>query len=138
MIKRFLSRVLLFITYNPHMVIYCLLTILETFIFIFKVLKKHPSDVYKDFMMKKFFSKLYKQCVIPEVEKMFRNPLNKSRFRNDICLCGSSKKMKKCHGKKYEVTNKELSEIVVMYNERFGKNVGGLRLADNKKASKEV
>lgn len=34
---------------------------------------------------------------------LYRNPLNKSKMRNQPCPCGSGKKTKKCHGQDYAV-----------------------------------
>ena len=42
---------------------------------------------------------------------MYRNPMAHGAYRNHPCICGSGKKMKKCHGKDYAVTLEGLQEI---------------------------
>lgn len=39
------------------------------------------------------------------------NPLGKGKLRNMICICGSGKKVKKCHGKDHAVDSLMLNEI---------------------------
>lgn len=42
---------------------------------------------------------------------LYRNPLNKSKLRNMPCICGSGKKIKKCHGIDYGIDVLKLNEI---------------------------
>ena len=58
------------------------------------------------------------------IEPQYQNPLNKGKYRNDPCPCGSGKKIKRCHGIKNLVTMPELETIHKMihdYRERFSK-----------------
>lgn len=43
---------------------------------------------------------------------MYRNPVAKGEYRNHPCICGSGKKMKKCHGANYAITADEHQDIV--------------------------
>jgi hypothetical protein len=48
---------------------------------------------------------------------MFRNPMAHGQYRNHPCICGSGKKMKKCHGKEYAITAEELEAIKTLGKE---------------------
>lgn len=50
-------------------------------------------------------------------EPMKFNPLNKGSNRNMPCVCGSGKKVKKCHGIKTALTYTEYNQIVKWINE---------------------
>lgn len=49
-------------------------------------------------------------------ETKYRNPLADSKFRNKLCICGSGKKTKKCHGKNYIISKLEALELQGMAN----------------------
>lgn len=42
---------------------------------------------------------------------LYGNPYAKGAYRNAPCICGSGKKMKKCHGGERLVSEKELKEL---------------------------
>lgn len=46
----------------------------------------------------------------------FFNSLSEGRLRNDLCLCGSGKKVKKCHGKERLILKHEHNEVVELIN----------------------
>ena len=55
-------------------------------------------------------------------EKQYRNPLSGGNLRNKICLCGSGKKVKRCHGKDYAIDvikHNEISRLIDAANKRF-------------------
>lgn len=45
------------------------------------------------------------------------NPLSNGKYRNNLCVCGSGKKIKKCHGKEFTVPWDERQKIVRWINE---------------------
>lgn len=45
------------------------------------------------------------------------NPLSNGSNRNRPCVCGSGKKIKKCHGVKSSVTKDEFDEIIRLIHE---------------------
>lgn len=45
------------------------------------------------------------------------NPMSKGSYRNHPCICGSGKKMKKCHGQDKKLTEAEFTEVM-----RLGEN----------------
>ena len=45
---------------------------------------------------------------------LINNPFYKGDMRNQICVCGSGKKMKSCHGKHPRITIPEATEIYEM------------------------
>lgn len=45
------------------------------------------------------------------------NPIGSGKYRNMVCVCGSGKKIKKCHGSKHSVTKEEREDIIRMVNE---------------------
>lgn len=52
----------------------------------------------------------------------FFNHLSDGKLRNELCLCGSGKKVKKCHGKDRLVTveqKNEISELIKIYNSKI-------------------
>lgn len=65
--------------------------------------------------------------------KLYRNPLHNGALRNQICICGSGKKIKRCHGQQYaipETDAKAINQMVADYsinqskiNNIEGKNV---------------
>lgn len=42
---------------------------------------------------------------------MYVNPLVKGKLRNMVCICGSGKKVKKCHGRDHAIDVLKLNEI---------------------------
>jgi len=44
-------------------------------------------------------------------DQLYKNPLSKGKYRNGACYCGSSKKIKHCHGREAAITKKQLEEI---------------------------
>lgn len=44
------------------------------------------------------------------------NPLSDGKYRNASCLCGSGKKIKKCHGKERLIFKHEHNEVVELIN----------------------
>ena len=44
-------------------------------------------------------------------QPMYVNPLAKGKFRNMQCICGSGKKVKKCHGRDHAIDVLKLNEI---------------------------
>ena len=72
-------------------------------------------------------------------KKLYRNPLNRGKYRNDPCPCGSGKKIKKCHGVKAAVTRSELDSIITMvnnFNKRFKDAVEAHSKAEMERLSK--
>ena len=58
--------------------------------------------------------------------KKYRNPLSKSKMRNFSCICGSKKKMKKCCGKDYVISDFENSRInaaIKKYRAKMSKEI---------------
>lgn len=49
--------------------------------------------------------------IIGKKEVMYRNPLMDGDLRNEPCVCNSGKKIKRCHGMKYALNEKEMSEL---------------------------
>lgn len=47
----------------------------------------------------------------PKREVMYKNPLAKGKYRNTPCICGSGKKIKKCHGRDNAIDVLKLNEI---------------------------
>lgn len=54
---------------------------------------------------------------VPDPNLKYFNPLAAGEYRNNPCVCGSGKKIKKCHGKERKVSLDERREIVRMVNE---------------------
>jgi len=50
---------------------------------------------------------------LPPVDKSarYRNPLAYGKVRNDLCICGLGKKIKKCHGRDNAVSYDDAQEI---------------------------
>lgn len=46
---------------------------------------------------------------------IYRNPFRNGRFANDRCFCGSSKKLKKCHGKEDFMTTSEHKKAMELF-----------------------
>jgi hypothetical protein len=60
------------------------------------------------------------------MEKTYRNPLHLGSLRNKPCPCDSGKKLKRCHGEKYGITEeeaKEINQILVENQKRKNKGV---------------
>lgn len=52
----------------------------------------------------------------------FFNSLSEGKLRNELCICGSGKKVKKCHGKDRLVTfeqKNEISELMKIYSSKI-------------------
>lgn len=47
----------------------------------------------------------------PKKVAMYVNPLAKGKYRNAPCVCGSGKKIKKCHGRDHAIDVLKLNEI---------------------------
>jgi hypothetical protein len=55
------------------------------------------------------------------MSKMYDNPIAKGAYRNHPCICGSGKKMKKCHGQDRQLREDEYTEMMRLgkeHNER--------------------
>lgn len=50
-------------------------------------------------------------------DRLYSNPLNQGRYRNNPCPCGSGKKIKKCHGRATAVSFDERNDIIRLVNE---------------------
>lgn len=53
----------------------------------------------------------------PDVKKemslmLYDNPIHRGRYRNHPCVCGSGKKMKKCHGESQKLRSDEYHEVM--------------------------
>lgn len=65
---------------------------------------------------------------------LLRNPLYIPKFGNRPCVCGSGKKMKKCHGKEYAITKEEYEEARILndaYNERVKSMIDKIKEMEN-------
>lgn len=62
--------------------------------------------------IKAFFRDLWTR--LKERKSSFRNPLAEGQIRNEICLCGSRKKIKACCGSRREISYKEFQRITRM------------------------
>ena len=47
----------------------------------------------------------------------YKNPIAKGKYRNNPCVCGSGKKIKKCHGMKEVISKDEYDQIVRLVHE---------------------
>lgn len=45
----------------------------------------------------------------------YRNPFCNGRFANMKCFCGSSEKLKNCHGREYMLTKREHKEAMKLF-----------------------
>lgn len=69
----------------------------------------------------------------------YQNPLARGKYRNDPCVCGSGKKVKKCHGVKHALSKAELDETIDMinnFNKRFQEALGKNAKEELEKLSK--
>ena len=48
-------------------------------------------------------------------EPRFINPLANGNLRNKLCICGSGKKVKKCHGRDKVINKDKLDEIIKIH-----------------------
>ncbi len=51
---------------------------------------------------------------IPQDNKRYINPLAQGTLRNKPCICGSGKKIKRCHGQDMAVSVHKLNQITRM------------------------
>jgi hypothetical protein len=66
--------------------------------------------------------------------ELFRNKLVKGELRNKPCICGSGKKMKKCHGANYVLNKEEVADIeqvIFDYKQKTKDLVELLKQAEN-------
>lgn len=61
---------------------------------------------------------------VVEKPKRYFNPLNKSKFRNKPCMCGSGKKTKACHGKTSQMNQAQYDEMNEIHKKQFGVPMG--------------
>jgi uncharacterized protein YecA (UPF0149 family) len=54
--------------------------------------------------------------LLGQKEKTYRNPLMDGDLRNEPCICSSGKKIKHCHGNKYELNESEKDELEKIIN----------------------
>lgn len=52
-----------------------------------------------------------------KAELNYFNPLSAGKYRNNPCVCGSGKKIKKCHGIKSTIPYTEYKMVVQMIND---------------------
>ena len=57
-----------------------------------------------------------------ENNKRYPNPLASGKFRNAPCVCGSGKKVKKCCGINYVVSEEKRKEIINNYDKMIATN----------------
>jgi uncharacterized protein YajQ (UPF0234 family) len=58
-------------------------------------------------------------------KKLYRNPLHAGALRNQGCICGSGKKIKRCHGQKYAILKdeaKEINQMIAQYTQKQSNN----------------